>query len=588
MSKTKRIICIILVIAVVFTAVTALAVAMRGKEVPDLTEDGEMMFADPVYPVNYVSQTSFFEENTYDEDKDEWEYINPYYEEFPKTQNTSNFHSHGTAVYENINGGTVMVDTLYRQYKEALNDPNYSCGMLIYQCIQYKIAHPEEEVALSFSSFRISPTAAVCLDPDSPYFGYMRSLYDSDYDSNGFVRIVYMLVEAARMGIDVTIVGQLNAYGVKQYDNEKGTTYTASEPSYVKYFNKGMSYDCYEKYASGDTVADHLSLNVVEWDYDDKKSMEVMHVKTCAVTAYRDKDGVDHDYGVWFSSTNLDANNYKGCNGNGGSQAGVIVTGHEAIYNATKNYVALMGKYCKQEEVFEFRNLAKAQTEEQIKAILAGKGEEIPEDERIVYLGSETDRVFELYFTPLCGDYDMWDTELNPYCKYLQEFYDSDDADVTLSWNNPNFLEDYFVSKNCVAAIYNKFVTNKREGNRLGIRCQNGTFDGISSLKKGEDLEFINFTTKWNAVHDKDIMMSYVKEGERQYVSFLSSCNFNADALYFQTNQILIIKETEATGNVVFATLGNVSSKGVITLDDLILPETETETETETSAEVGE
>lgn len=588
MNKAKGIVCIILVIAVIFTAMTALAVAMRESDIPTPTEDEEIGFADPVYPMNHISNTSFFEENTYEEDKSEWEYINPYYEAFPKTQNTSNFHSHGTAVYENVNGATVMVDTLYRQYKEALNDPNYSCGMLIYQCIQYKIAHPEEDVALSFSSFRISPTAAVCLDPNSPYFGYMRSLYDKDYDSNGFVRIVYMLVEAARMGIDVTIVGQLNSYGVKQYDNEKGTTYTAGEPSYVKYFNNGMSYNCYEKYAKGDTVSDHLSLSVIDWDYDDKKSLEVMHVKTCAVTAYRDKDGVDHEYGVWFSSTNLDANDYKGCNGNGGSQAGVIVTGHEAIYNATKNYVALMGSFYKQEDVFEFKKLANTRTEEQIKAILDGRGDEIPEEERIVYLGSETDKIFELYFTPLSGDFDIWDTELNPYCKYLQEFYDSDDEDVTLSWNNPNFLEDYFVSRTCVEAIYNKFVVNKRAGNRLGIRCQNGTFEGISFLKKGKDLEFINFTTRWNAVHDKDIMMSYVKDGERQYVSFLSSCNFNYGALYFQTNQILIIKETEKTGNVAYTTLGNASSKGVITLDDMILPGENAETETESEIETVE
>lgn len=577
MNKTKGIVCIILVVAVLFTAITALAVELRGKDSAIVTDEEEYGFADPVYPMNFTALSSFFEENTYENDKSEWEYINPYYEEYPRTENTSNFHSHATAVYENVNGATVMVDTLYRQYKEALNDPNYSCGMLIYQCIQYKIAHPEVDVDISFSSFRISPTAAVCLDPNSPYFGYMRSLYDADYDSNGFVRVVYLLLEAARMGIDVTIVGQLNAYAVKQYNNETGKTYSKAEPSYIKYFNKGMEYECYEKYAPGDTVADHMTFRPIEWDYADKKSMEVMHVKTCAVTAYRDKDGVDHDYGVWFSSTNLDANNYMGHNGNGGSQAGVIVTGHEAIYNATKNYVALMGEYCKQEDIFEFRNLATTRTEEQIKAILDGKEDEIPYDERIVYLGSETDDIFELYFTPLSGEFDTWNTELNPYCKYLQEFYDSEDEDVVLSWNNPNFLEDFFVSRTCVEAIYNKFVTNKREGNRLGIRCQNGTFEGISSLKKGTDLEFFNFTTKWNAVHDKDIMLSYVKDGKRQYVSFLSSCNFNYGALYYQTNQILIIKETDETGNVAYASLGNASSKGVITKDDMFLPEAETE-----------
>ena len=45
----------------------------------------------------------------------------------------------------------------------------------------------------------------------------MRSVFDADYDEFGFVRIAYMIVEAAKMGIEVRVVGHLNAYGLKQY-----------------------------------------------------------------------------------------------------------------------------------------------------------------------------------------------------------------------------------------------------------------------------------------------------------------------------------------------------------------------------------
>ena len=42
MNKAKRIVCIILVIAVIFTAMTALAVAMRESDIPTPTEDEEI------------------------------------------------------------------------------------------------------------------------------------------------------------------------------------------------------------------------------------------------------------------------------------------------------------------------------------------------------------------------------------------------------------------------------------------------------------------------------------------------------------------------------------------------------------------
>ncbi len=569
MKKFSKILCLVLAIAVIFTAVAAVAVVMLKKDAPDNNGDEVVGLTplDAVKPMDYTSLSSFFEDNSFEEDKDEWSSINPYYDAYPKSDNTSNFHSHATATYENINGRTVTVDTLYRNYKEALNDPNFSCGLLIYQCIQYKIAHPEEHVEISYSAFRISPTLAVCINPNSPYYGYVRALYEGDYDENGFVRVAYLLVEAAKMGIDVNLVGQLPSYGTTQYDPETGKTYTKQEPSYTSYFNAAMKYACYDEYAKGDTVADHFTLRKVMWNYDDNSATDVMHVKTCAVSAYRDKYGVDHEYGVWFSSTNLDTANYRGFNANGGSQSGVIITNHEDIYVATKNYVALMGEYYEQTDLFEFRRLVRERVEEQVEAALEGRYYEIPTDERIVYVGSETDDVFELYFTPLSGDVDTWDTTLNPYCKYMQKFHDSDDEDVVFCFNNPNFTESFVVADLLVDVLEEKFINNKRLGNRLGIRCKYGVFEGFKELKAGKDLGFINFKTTHDNVHEKDIIMSYVENGERQYVTLISSCNFNEGALYYQTNHLIVIKETEATDNVVYTSLGSKFSKGAI-VDD--------------------
>ena len=564
MKKTVKILCLVLTAAMALTAIATVAVVHL---VTSDSSDEDIYLSDDIRPMEYVALNSFFEDNPVDVEREEWEYINPYYEQYSPTENTSNFHSHATAVYENINGRTVTVDTLYRNYGEALNDPNYSLAVLIYQGIQYKIAHPDENVEISFSALRFSPTLGACLNPSSPYYGYVKAMYDEDCDANGFVRISYLFVEAARLGIKVNILASKESYGTKQYNNETGKTYTHAEPHFKTYFDKAYDYSCYDEYAPGKKVSDFLTVRQVEWAYKDKGDAEIVHVKTCAVSAYRDKYGVDHEYGVWFSSTNLDTANYKGHNANGCSQSGMIISNHPDIYNVSKNYLLLTMQYYEREAVFEFRRVAKEMTEKQIYAHLNGTIDSIPYEERIVYLGTENDNVFEAYFTPLSGNVDDWDTTLNPYCKYVQEFYNSDNnEDVIFSFNNANFTNKFQVSNLLVEAIEYKFIENKRPGNKLNLRCQNGEFPTLLELKAGKDLSYVNIKTKTSEhVHEKDILMSYVIDGERKYVSILNSCNFNSGALFYQTNHIIVIKETEETGHTVFSSLIDKETKGNIT-----------------------
>ena len=49
--------------------------------------------------------------------------------------------------------------------------------------------------------------------------------------------------------------------------------------------------------------------------------------------------------------------------------------------------------------------------------------------------------------------------------------------------------------------------------------------------------------------HTKDVQMSYVEDGVRYYVTLYNSLNFHEGAMFYQTNSILVIKETEETGN---------------------------------------
>ena len=181
--RIKKIIALVLGIGIMAAALSAGAIFL----VHQFNREDDLSDFDELTPSYFLTNTSFFEDAFREVDPSVGEYINPDYEKFPLSGNSTNLQSHGTAVYENINGGTVMADAYYRVKGEALNDPNAGLGLLLYQAIQYKIAHPEEEMAICFTSYRVSPTAAVCVLPESRYYGYMRSLYGNgnDYDENG-------------------------------------------------------------------------------------------------------------------------------------------------------------------------------------------------------------------------------------------------------------------------------------------------------------------------------------------------------------------------------------------------------------------
>lgn len=516
--------------------------------------------------LNTFDKTKPFFENAFEEIVvDNTISVDPYYDKFPVIENHTTFMGKGSIAYENINGKTVLVEALFRKRDEAVDDPNYSMGLMLYRCILYKIANPEANVSISFSSYRMSPTIAVCLKPESKFYGYCKALYDSDYDQYGFVRIVYLLTEAARMGIDVTIVGQLNSYAVKQYVPSTGKLKSKAEPSFATYINKALKSECYDKYASGKKVSNYMRFVMVKWPVDDKGSVDMMHTKACAVSNYIDIDNVEHGPAVWFSSTNLDTVNYKGANGNNGSQSGVIVSDHEKIYNITKNYINLIYNYSDQEDSNEMRDFIRNTNEKQTKLILSGKEDEIPEDEQLIYLGSENDNVFELYFTPVANA-DFWDTVGNPYCKYFDAFYkNASNGYIELAWNCPTFTVGSELAERIQNIVEKAFLENKNKKNTLQLRLPTFRIDNLQTLVAGKDIRYIKLSNAANTAHEKDVVMSYVDEyGNRQYISLLSSCNFHAGAFGYQTNQMLVINENSETGNKFYKLFGNETSSGAI------------------------
>lgn len=489
--------------------------------------------------------------------------ISPYYDEMPLANNPENFQGLGSTTYANINGKTVTAEAFYRLKNESLCDPNYGMGLLIYQCIQYKRAHPEEDVKITFSSYRTSVTAAVCVLPESKYYGYMRSLYGTNYDEHGFVRISYMLTEAARMGIEVTMVNQLTSYSVKQYNPITKKLESRQHLNYNTYFQEALKSDCYEKYAPGKKVSDFMNYAKVGWTVNDKTG-DMQHVKSAAVSHYLATDGTEHTNAVFFGSANLDENNYIGANGNNNSQSGVIVSDHDELFRITYNYTKLMHEYRGQEQMFEFRKLVNERNNEQIDLINSGRGDEIPADEQIVYLGTEEDPVFELYFTPFGGSADTWDTERNPICKYVDKLPLSTDY-VELIWNEYGYGVCH-VGNIMEKMVADAFCNNPNPNNKIAIRVSGFNTDPVKELELGTEIGYRSIKSG-SGIHSKDILLSYEENGVRHNVSLLTSCNFYMIAWNFRTNSLLVINETEETGGNFYEIFADKYSYGAITND---------------------
>lgn len=521
---------------------------------------------EPAFPEKApLFQTTYLDDVTVDNDAPS---INKSYDTFPILNNDNVFQALSETKYENINGKTALAYSFYRYRNKADNNPNVGCGLLMYYTIKYKLAHPEEEVYLDFSSYRISVTAAVCVAPESRYYGYMRALYDRNYDEFGFVTLGFMLVEAARIGIHVTVVGQLPSYSVKQYAADGETLVKVAEPNYKTYFNAALTTDCYDEFEPGKKVSEFFNFKPVEWNLDDKGGTDMMHYKACLSSAYLDSNGEEHHDAVWQSSSNLDTLDYRGAEGGDWSQSGILIADHRYVYLANYNYMQLMAKFSGQEEMYEMKNIVNERNTKQAMLQRQNRIDEIPEDELIVYVGTENDKVFESYETPLGGYPFNWDKDNNPVCRYTSELAESE-GPVGFMLHNPRCEPEYSIFDRVSRILKMKFVDNKNIENRLYINGKDFDYTDFKGLKAGRDLAAAYLVYDKGKIHDKDMLYSYIdsKTGLRQYVLIMTSCNFHSGAYHYQTNGFLVVHETEEMGNRFFNGLSYTASKKLFPLD---------------------
>ena len=83
-------------------------------------------------------------------------------------QVATSFGGRSAYVFEDINDKDVTVETFFVHQNEGfVNNPNIGQAVMLNDAIRYKLAHPEEEVYASITSFHYSVVFGVCLDENS-------------------------------------------------------------------------------------------------------------------------------------------------------------------------------------------------------------------------------------------------------------------------------------------------------------------------------------------------------------------------------------------------------------------------------------
>ena len=472
---------------------------------------------------------------------------------------SNNFLSRTETVYKNINGGDVTAYNFYVEPNENSNNPNFSQALLIYQCIKYKEAHPEADVNISIATFHFSVVFAACLDRNSPEFGKVKSLYDSDYTSDSYYRLSYLCVEAARKGINITVVGQLDASPV--IANPGGTM--RDDYSFDEYFTSHLNDPAY---IEGKKVSDFMTYRKCDWtSYNDKSATDMMHLKACTVSNYIDFEGKEHGGSVWFGSINIDGIHYNGVNGHNSIQSGIIISDHEELRRVTYNYTNLIADNCGQEDVLTFRNIVSTRLAQQIDRINAGNGRLIPKDEQIIYLGTETDSVFRLYFTPFGGTQNAWDTKYNPYCKYIEKMWIASEGDdyIEFIWNNVKYNQSFDLADTFAEMIAASFIRNSNTQIHLHLQLPGIDTSCFNGLIEGENIGVNSVNEYGYGYHIKDVQLSYVENGVRHYVTLFNSLNFHEGSMSYQSNFFLVIDETDATGNNIYTNYAIMTTPGI-------------------------
>lgn len=559
-TKTNKILSLLLIVGILFSCVVVAALAITLSN-SDVFAEGEMTDAEELAALQTLAASNAGAQSFL---------MYPY----AGAKSETNY---------NVNGTTVKLDLLKFHTNEIYGNNSFAEAEVIFNTIRYKLAHPAEEVYLDFSSYRFSIGAAACIDMNNSKYGSMKQLFDGDGnftigESSGrieYIRLSYLMVLAAKCGVHVRTMAQLNGYYLQ--DNVvdgKLLGYTQiNEASFLDYMNSNLTKSCFAlEGLSGKTVGDFLTNRRADWVVKERDASDMMHYKSCTSSAILDNRGIERQNVVWLSSQNLDGINVastvpitdyngkhptvEGSNGNNNMQTGVVIYGHADIFRVCTNYFNIQWENCAKEDVDNYRLIVRERNAQQFELINSGRGNQIPADEQILYLGSETDKVFEMYFTPLNGSTHSFDIRYNPFAKYTAKMLNSEDW-IAYSLYNVKFNEGT-ITKVWTQLIVEAFTKKSNVNNKLRIHCVDNLTGNNNWFKSqydflvvGENIGFkeVQYPYQLPWLHNKDVTVSWKENGERQYVVVQTSINIHSGAFSHQSNYMLVVHENDQIGH---------------------------------------
>ena len=118
---------------------------------------------------------------------------------------------------------------------------------------------------------------------------------------------------------------------------------------------------------------------------------------------------------------------------------------------------------------------------------------------------------------------------------------------IQLIWNNVKFVQSFGLANTFATVIANAFRKNLHEDDLLILHLFGLDSSGFADLPVSDQIQ-IN-KTWWLNYHIKDLQLSYVENGERQWVVLYNTLNMHEGSMAYQTNLMLVVKENETTGN---------------------------------------
>lgn len=496
----------------------------------DASDGEESTTNSALTPDETVTDTSFFEDVFLKIDAEKEAKINASYAKFPRNTSFTALLSRNTAVYT-VNGNKVLADAYFCGVGEAQSTPESAIGLLLYSSILYKIANPREKVSISFTTSGFSPNIAVCVLPQSRYYGYVMMLDGGrDHNSNGFVSIGYMLVEAAKMGIDVNV-----------------SIASESKSELAEYIGNGLAQKCYEKYTDGERVSEYLTLKTAEWGVD---------LTALTVSKYMDRFGELHESGTCLTAGTLSGVNTSGVKAS--SCSAVTVTGHMGVYNATNNFIDLLNEYS-DIGFEEFKNELDKRNSAQTELFGLGLGSIIPANELILWLGNWEGDVFKLKFSveesSICSD--ELDALASSAELYPEEYR-------TLIFNQASLAEG-LLADTAKKAIEKAFADCKNRENRLSLAINGYKNEKLAALSEGYDVGYLSL--KDLGAETNEMLLSYFEDGQRRYSSLFYSPF--AEEGEKSVGMMLMLAENEDVGDRFFMSLGHAADQKCVKEDGL-------------------